>query len=188
MRQLLYTLLSVFLGYRSVMLVDRLATAPSPEQWPWGPQIIVAVLLALFVTGAFAFAGFVWPTHRVLPKGYYRVPNAAATGAFAKRIGVPRFRRFLLATFWRDRGKRRQFFDGTRAGLSHFGYQSRQAEFGHLIPFVLLLVLSAWLAWRGVYVMVAVLSVLNVVGNFYPVVLQRWHRGRIARLAARRLR
>ena len=147
--------------------------------------VLVAWIFNMFVTGAFALPGFVLPTHRLAPAAYYRVRRPGRLRAVCGALGVGPFRRALLATLWRDPGMQRRFFDGTPAGLKRMEAETRSAEFGHALPFLLITAASvAWAAAGGVRLAVAA-TAFNVLGNFYPVLLQRLHRARLVRVLGR---
>ncbi len=106
-------------------------------------------------------------------------------GPFTGRSGLGAFRKFLLATLLRGQMRRKSYYDGTKSGIAHMARQSMKAEFGHLIPFLILCVLSVYLA-QVVSMRLGVLALLiNLLGNLYPVLLQRHHRMRIQALARR---
>jgi hypothetical protein len=44
----------------------------------------------------------------------------------------------LLATLWKRKKQRKEYFNGTKNGIANMVEQSMKSEFGHLIPFVLL--------------------------------------------------
>ena len=174
---------SLFLAWQSVVLFGVLT-----EVWPSsvGLTAFVAWAFNMAVTGAFALAGFVLPTHRLLPEAYYRITHPERLQAIYTGAGVDVFRGVLLATAWRDRAMRARFFDGSARGLDHLAVQSRSAEVGHVLPWVVLTAASAvWMA-RGAVLLGVLTLAFNTLGNLYPVLLQRHHRMRIQRL--RRLR
>lgn len=97
-------------------------------------------------------------------------------------MGVHHFRLVLLFAFWGKAKNRKKYFDGSRTGISNFIYQTRQSEFGHLISFVSIALISAYLLARQHFLLVLFTAIINIVGNLYPVILQRYHRMRIERL------
>ena len=176
-KRLLLTLASAFLAYQSYGLWAFAKTVPtlSPPA-----QAGYALALALFVTGVFAFAGFAWPTHRLLPDAYYAIRRPGRLRRAYRALGVEHFRRFLLATFWRSDAQRAKYFSGTRAGLGQLDTMSRKSEFGHLAPLVVLAVAAEVLIDSGAAWAAATLTVANLLGNGYPILLQRDHRRRLA--------
>ena len=179
LRKLLLTSASLFLLWQSCKLAPQLvdlhdASAPL--------LIFVAWVYCLFVTGIFAFAGFAYPTERLLPEGYYTITNPPGLRRWYRILRVDWFRSALLATLWRSKEQGRRYFNGRRDGIGHLRQQSMKSEFGHLVPFLLLSAYAGYLSFRAAYVLAAAVFVINVVGNLYPVLLQRYHRMRLQRL------
>jgi acetolactate decarboxylase len=87
-----------------------------------------------------------------------------------------------LATVWRKKEKQRTYFDGTADGLANLDTQSRKSEFGHVLPFVLITLICSYALVRGMYYLVVFTMLINIIFNFYPVLLQRHHRMRIQRI------
>lgn len=145
--------------------------------WGW--------LLALSVTGIFAFAGFGFPTEKLLPDRYYEVTGGDRQVALYRATGARWMRRVLVLGFWGWARNRRTYFSGTRSGLEDFERRTRESEFGHLASFVVLLPVSVDLLLSGRVVVASFALFANWVGNFYPVVIQRQHRLRIQRVRAR---
>jgi hypothetical protein len=73
-------------------------------------------------------------------------------------------------------------FDGTRSGFNNLIYQSKQSEFGHLIPFIALTLIALFCLIKGFWISALVILGINVIGNYYPIPLQRMHRYRITRM------
>ena len=181
-KRLLLTLAAAFLAYQSYGLWAFAKTVPTFSP---AAQVAYALALGLFVTGVFAFAGFAWPTHRLLPDGYYAIGRPARLRRVYRALGVEHFRRFLLATFWRSDAQRAKYFTGTRAGLGRLATMSRKSEFGHLAPLVALAVAAGVLIARGAGWAAAALTLANLLGNGYPILLQRDHRRRLTVLRRR---
>ena len=90
-----------------------------------------------------------------------------------------------VGSFWRSKKQQKQFFPGTKSGLLHFKTESEKAEFGHITSFVVLAVVGVFLTFRGSISLGAWIFFWNILGNLYPVVLQRYHRVRIQPLLTR---
>ncbi|MDP4964340.1 MAG: hypothetical protein NWQ55_04665 [Salibacteraceae bacterium] len=179
LKKIVLPLLSLFLLYRTVELC-RYLFAMEPSSLTNFGSAILAVLLSMFVTGAFAFVGFAYPTNAVLPAAYYSVNNSKLITSIHDWLGVKYFRKMLLLTFWGTKKNRKMFFNGTKAGIENFIHMTKQSEFGHLGALIVLLILSIILLIQKHYLLVSVLTVINVIGNLYPIILQRFHRMRIA--------
>jgi hypothetical protein len=89
-----------------------------------------------------------------------------------------------MAAFWGKSKNRKRFFDGTRSGLAEFDRQTRQAEFGHFGALIAVQIMLVILGIHGFTWVFAIGTVINAVGNFYPIVLQRTHRSQLMRMNA----
>ncbi len=147
-------------------------------------EVFIFTFLAnIFVLGSFALIGFAWPTYRLLPEYYYQISNPKKLLSITKKLGVIIFQIFLLQTFWKNKKQQKDYFNGTKSGIIHFINESKRSEFGHLLPFLILLILSFWSLYLGFWKMALVNFFLNILANFYPILLQRRHRARIYRVS-----
>jgi len=177
--QVAYVCLSLFLLWQSYGVIAGLfAFQPSH----WALTLFVAWAVNMLVTGIFAFAGFALPIERLLPDRYYRIGRPRWLQRIYRALRVEWFRQALLATLWRNANRRTQYFDGSPDGIAHLDVQTRKAEFGHLIPLLLLTVISTGFLLDGSVRLGLMTLGFNLVGNLYPVLLQRHHRLRIQRL------
>ncbi|MCF8465484.1 MAG: hypothetical protein K9G41_11625 [Flavobacteriales bacterium] len=143
--------------------------------------LFLGFFLSLTLTGIFAFVGFEFPVSRLLPNHFYRVKNPSKIRNLAAAMQIEWFRKFLLIFFWGGKNRKR-FFDGTRSGLQAMMFETKQAEFGHLGGLILTIPISAFLIFRGFYFWVLFLQFFNLLGNFYPIMLQRIHRIQLQRI------
>ena len=180
-KRLLFITLSLFLMYRTYWLVYDLWQA-EPGEYDAMEAFILAFLISLFETGIFAFPGFVLPTSRWLPDRYYRIHNPGRLKYMYRILGVRYFRQCLIVAFWGHRANRAKYFSGRRSGIPNLIYQANQSEFGHLGAALLITLTGISLLFKGYFVLVAWLFFINVLGNVYPIILQRFHRLRIAQL------
>lgn len=157
----------------------------SVQNFNWFIDFLFAYFINLFTTGVFALVGFGFPTHRLLPKKYYSIKNPKLVAQLYNVMGVAVFRKLLMFFFWGKEKNRRKYFNGTRTGIRNFVYQTKQSEFGHLAALVVIAVLSIVLVFHGYYLMALMAIVINLIGNLYPVILQRHHRMRLGKLAVR---
>ncbi|SHM97844.1 hypothetical protein SAMN04488057_10525 [Cyclobacterium lianum] len=178
-KKVVFPLFSIFLVYQSYELVNAILIL-EPSEVPLWMKILFAALLNLFVTGVFAFTGFAYKTSRLLPDKYYRIRDPEFLLEISGVLKLTYFRKFLLLIFWSQQKNRKKFFNGSIAGLENFDYQTRQSEFGHLIPMLLIQLLCLIILTQGHYAIALVATLLNICFNFYPVVLQRNHRMRIS--------
>lgn len=184
MKKALLSIASLFLGYQSWQLIYGWENTLELKT---GESILIAFLANLFILGAFALAGFAWPTYRILPNRYYHVKNPEKLLLISKNLKVSTYQKFLLSTFWKDKNKQNRYFDGSRSGISNWIKESMSAEFGHLIPFVILTLLAIWGLIGGNCILAFSILILNILANFYPLLLQRTHRARIQLLRNRGL-
>ena len=179
-KKIIFPLISLFLILQSVELTKELIHLPHQFQ-----SMINAMLLCLYITGVFAFVGFAYPTHKLLPQSYYDLRNPQMLKRSYTVLGVEKFRKFLMILFWGTKNNRRKYFDGTRSGIKNFIYQTKQSEFGHMAALVVIQILAVALLLLGFWKVFLLMTLLNTMGNFYPVVLQRYHRFRIQKLMDR---
>ncbi|WP_425342592.1 hypothetical protein [Lunatimonas salinarum] len=183
-KKILFPLIAIFLAYRAFELVMTLWLL-SPTQVPLAIQVFFAVLVNLFITGIFAFPGFVYATSRLLGESYYRVKNERLIMDLGLVLKIGYFRKMLLLLFWGKRSNRLRFFDGTKSGLSNFEFQTRQSEFGHLAAWVSIQLVVGLILIKSHYLVAFLTTMINFIFNFYPIVLQRTHRIKIASLKRR---
>lgn len=179
-KKIFFPLLSLFLVFQTWELM-ALIRGNQPDSFSLFQTCSLAFLLTLYVTGIWAFLGFAFPTSRILPPLYYFIKSPKKLSFWMQIGGVKYFRWALLFFFW-GRGKNRQkFFNGTKKGIKNFLFQTKQSEFGHLASFVFIVILSVPLAFEGYFRMVITMALLNLIGNVYPIILQRHHRLRLKR-------
>jgi hypothetical protein len=156
--------------------------ASDPSEFGTIEVLWISFMLTLFVTGIFAFIGFAYPSSRILPEGYYTIKNPQALTQICAAMGVKYFRFLLLFTFWGTEKNRKKYFNGTKKGITNFLYQTHQSEFGHLAAFLVIGIISILLLTHGYFFLVLIVTLINIVGNVYPVLLQRHHRIRIEKV------
>ncbi len=181
-KKLLLILLSLFLIQQSFKLLSNVEVFGNLS---WVMIIFMAWVINMFITGIFAFAGFALPTQNLLPNSYYKVNQPMRFKRLFKTLKVEWFRKFLLATVWRSKAQQAKHFDGTLSGINNLEVQSKKSEFGHLFPLIILNFVGIYLIIKGLVALGVAVLVFNVLGNFYPIVLQRHHRMRIDVLRGR---
>lgn len=147
--------------------------------------IFLAWIINMFITGIFAFVGFAYPTQRLLPASYYHIHQPSRLHKVYQFLKVEWFRKFLLATLWKDKKQRKRYFNGKKEGMDNLEEQSMKSEFGHLLPFIILLVVSVYLLAVGQTYLALFVLLWNILGNFYPILLQRKHRARLQAIKQR---
>ena len=181
-KQILLSVATLFLIYQSyglLRIIDKLETNT------WGFLIFIAWIINLFITGIFAFSGFAFPTQKLLPKSYYKIYHSKRLKKIYKILRVDLFRKMLLATLWKSQKQRAKYFNGQKNGIENLERQSMKSEFGHLIPFVIICFVSIYLIAIDSTKLAILTFLINFIGNFYPIILQRHHRMRIQILRKR---
>jgi hypothetical protein len=181
-KKILLSIASLFLIWQSYNLLYNIHKLDISS---WGTLFFIAWLINLFITGVFAFSGFAFPTQKLLPPSYYRILHPKKLQQTFKVLKVNLFRKILLATLWKRKKQRKEFFDGTKSGIANLLEQSMKSEFGHLIPFVIICFVSGYLIAIGLIKLALLSLLINLIGNLYPIVLQRHHRMRIQLLSNR---
>lgn len=182
LRQTLLSLAAAFLLWQSISM---LMFAHELHLSSFGLMLFLAWLFNMYITGIFAFMVFAFPAERLLPESYYRIRDAENLKILYQSLQVGVFKKFLLLTFWRSKRQKQKYFSGGREGLAGLDIQARKSEFGHVIPFVLLTVISLYFMLLGFIAFGLLTMAINIIGNGYPVILQRHHRMRLARLLRR---
>lgn len=180
-KKLLLSLFSLFLAYRSFELIKYINDI-NPTEFSWFVKFIISIVLNLFITGFFAFLGFAFTTSRILPNWYYRVKDRKKLNNLYKFLGLKYFKTILLYAFWGKEKNRKKYFNGTKSGIDNFDTQTRQSEFGHLGAFIAILLVSLFLLLKGHLILVILTTIINLISNLYPIILQRTHRIQIERV------
>lgn len=183
-KKILLSLASIFLIWQSYEL---LCTIHLLETNSWGVIIFVAWILNMFITGIFAFSGFAFPTQKLLPNSYYKVSQPKRLKKIYNLLRVDLFRKMLLATLWKNKEQRKRYFNGKKDGISNLIEQSMKSDFGHLIPLILLTLISIYLIAIGSIRLGVLTFLFNFIGNLYPIILQRHHRMRIQAIQERQV-
>ena len=181
LKKILFPIFSIFLCYRTIELMNHLIES-DVKQINTLEALVISFLLTLFSTGIFAFLGFAFKTNKILPEAYYIVKNEALLRQIYKRMGVNHFRKLLLFAFWGRKKNKTKYFDGKRSGIENLIFQSKKSEFGHSAAFFLILLLAIILLFLGYWQLFVYMNSINILGNLYPVILQRMHRLRINQL------
>jgi len=175
-QKLLLVSFSAFLIWQSIQLVSNIVQYAHPTTlWDIVTQ---SVLLNLFITGIF-LVGYALPLYRLLPASYYISVESqwfATTCAFLR---IELFRKIMRLTFWNSRNNKRHFFDGTRAGLTQFENNTRISESSHSFAFVSIVVVSFYIGVVADIHIALIATLIDVIVNFYPAMLQRYHRLRL---------
>ena len=144
-------------------------------------NLLDAIFLNLFVTGIFTIV-YSFPIYKAIPKEYYRISNPKLLKSLCDFFQIESFRKILLATIWGKNQNKKYFFRGFRNNFREFEINSMKAEFGHTFGFVILMILGIYIGINNSLLIGIMIIVINIIFNFYPSLLQRYHRLRINRL------
>lgn len=158
---------------------------PQVEQLSIVLILFIAWVINMTLVGAFAFMGFTFPTEKLMPAVYYEIHRPHLLRRVYQFFRVDLFRKILLKTLWRSKKQRAKFFNKKRDGINQLITQSQKAEFGHFIPMIILLFGAIVLVFVGAPKLACCITLFNFIGNFYPVLLQRYHRLRVKVLQTR---
>lgn len=175
-----FILASLFLMFQTYQFLNGIT-----DQEPFdhlGPALFFSWLLSLYITGIFAFAGFALPTEKLMPGPYYDIKNRDNLNRIYKLLRVDIFKKYLIKFIYGKPKKKADYFNGKRSGLDHFITNTKKAEFGHLIPFILISVVMIYLFLNGKLLFGLGLLLFNTLGNLYPIIVQRHHRSRLVRM------
>lgn len=176
LKKILLSIATIFLIWQAhdlFRIIDKL------EINSWGLIIFIAWIINMVITGIFALSGFAFPTQKLLPKSYYKIYHPKKLKKTYEALKVNLFRQMLLITLWKSQKQRKRYFNGSVNGLFNLEEQSMKSEFGHLKPFIIIFILSIYLIATG-HMKLGVFSLLiNLIGNLYPIILQRHHRMRV---------
>ena len=178
MKKLLFPFVSAFLAYQFYELL-RIVELNNADELHWISNFAFAFFIALCGTGIFAFVGFAYPTSKLLSNSYYRIKNPKKLQKVYAILGVKYFKYILLLFFWESKKNREKYFNGTRTGINNFVYQTHQSEFGHLGALLLVAITNLYALYLCHYGIAIFLFAINIVGNLYPIILQRHHRIRL---------
>ncbi len=181
-KKIIFILFSLFLVRQSFNMINGIA-----DQEPLnhlGPAMFFSWLLSLYITGIFAFAGFALPTQKLMPESYYKIRNRKKLIKYYKLLRVDIFKKLLIKFFYGKPKNKKAYFDGKRSGFYHFIINTKKSEFGHLMPFMVISILMVYLLFHEKYFFAFGLLFFNIIGNFYPIMIQRHHRARLARMGA----
>ncbi len=143
-----------------------------------GDLAIQSLLLNLFITGIF-LVGYALPLNKLFPDSYYRSVEARWFAVICTLLQIQLFRKAMRATFWNARNNKKHFFNGTRNGLAQFERNTRISESSHTLAFLCVFTVSFYLGFVGNTQLAIPAILVNVIFNFYPAVLQRYHRMRL---------
>lgn len=147
-------------------------TVSDPERHPFAFAIAVAWLISAY-SGALTSELF----FRQAPDEY-RFWQWEHNGRIYQRMGLAVFRWVLLHTPLQRLNPNVRLKSG-RSDFDRLLRSQRAAEGSHTIACVITLALAGWYSLTGRVVVAFWLFVINIPLNLYPIMLQRWNRGRV---------
>ena len=157
-----------------VLFYPQWSSAGSP--WIAGVSFVVMLLVMAIVYWLSVLCGPWSPGH------WFDIRSWERAGLY-RWLGVLPFRWVLLRSPFATLNK--QIHLRSRTGLSELQRHMREAEAGHYITFALTLALTVVFATQRDSRFFFWLTLCNVLGNVYPIWLQRFNRIRVARAVDR---
>ncbi len=112
---------------------------------------------------------------------YFKDKNWEQKGKIYEQLGIHFFRKLLVIVGWEKLNKKENPIKNNLAALVHLEYRTKQSELGHLIIFFIVGGFSIYVAIRYSFSASGWLIFLNLLLNFYPILLQRYNRPRLQR-------
>ncbi|MFZ5881934.1 MAG: hypothetical protein ACOY0R_21400 [Chloroflexota bacterium] len=153
-------------------------TSANPEEHPFIFALCLSWLVTLFTSALTTKPFFAMPPSR------FRVAAWERNGKIYKRLGVDTFRWMLLHTplGWVNPNYGQI---QSKADLDRLMRQLNCAEGAHLVAGGITLAVTAVFALRGQPSIGVWLVLISIPLHAYPIMLQRWNRARIVRIAQR---
>jgi len=180
-KKILHSLFSAFLIWQTIMLVERLLDNQPTD---FSSKFLDAIFINLFVTGIFTIV-YSFPAYRLLPLGYYKIKNPRLLKMCGHIIQIDLFKKLLIRTIWNKKQNKKYFFSGLRNGFSDLEITTMKSEFGHFIGFVIVMILTVLIGIRDNLTLAIMILFVNIFFNFYPFMLQRFHRLKLNELKSR---
>lgn len=181
LKKIMHIIFSSFLVWQTIMLVERLLRNQSSE---FLSMFLDAIFLNLFVTGIFTIV-YSFPVYRVLPESYYSIHNPRLLKTVGQIIQIDLFKKLLTKTIWNKKQNKKYFFSGLRNGFGDLEISTMKSEFGHFTGFCIVMVFAILFAIKSSYSIAVMILIVNIFFNFYPFMLQRFHRLRLNELKSR---
>lgn len=121
-----------------------------------------------------------------VPQRYYRLWPFERSGRLYERLGIRTFHHYITRGAWVNRRIRRRDptfrYIRVRGDLNQLAELTRTAEQSHLVFLFMGLPATLHAAQIGAHGWVSYLIAANILTNLYPILLQRYLRGRLDRL------
>jgi hypothetical protein len=160
------------------MIIEKLLS-DQPADFLSG--FIDAIIINVFVTGVFTIV-YSFPVYRLLPTSYYKIRNPGSLKAWGDIIKIDLFKKLLIRTIWNRKQNKKYFFNGFKNGFGDLEINTMKSEFGHFIGFCTVMILTIVIGIKVCFSMAIMVLIVNILFNFYPFMLQRFHRLRLGQL------
>ncbi|MDR7211004.1 hypothetical protein [Flavobacterium piscis] len=112
---------------------------------------------------------------------YYKTKDWENKGKIYETFGINLFRKLLVLVGWEKLNKKSNPVKNDLEALLLLEYRTKQSELGHLIIFFIVFGFTIYVSLKFTFVASLWLLFLNVILNFYPILLQRYNRPRLQR-------
>lgn len=180
-KKILHSIFSVFLIWQTVMVVERLLVNQPSD---FSSMFLEAIFVNLFVTGIFTIV-YSFPVYRLLPLRYYTINNPKLLKICGQIIQIDLFKELLIRTIWNKKNNKKHFFSGFRNGFNDLEITTMKSEFGHFIGFCIVMILTIIIGIKASFSQAIMILIVNIFFNFYPFMMQRFHRLRLNELKSR---
>lgn len=109
---------------------------------------------------------------------YYKIKEWEKDGELYHFLGINIFRKILVFIGWEKINKKANPVTKSLNSLLLLEYGTKQSEFGHLVIFFIVMGINIFVAIKFGFFQSIWLLILNVLLNFYPIILQRFNRPR----------
>ena len=161
------------------------------ERMPRDPAGLPAIAQGLaFAAAAHQLSGIIIiviaPAYKPsFPLSWHQLWPVERDGRIYERLGVPAYRKWLLASPFPRSAPGPPLRITGRSSLANLDKFTRDAEFGHGMLFLTSLPVIGWLAIEQQWAIAIWMVLINIPWNVYPVMLQRYNRARLARVLQR---
>ena len=160
--------------------------------------ILVTVILTILLVNYMGLLGFAfaWTLNFLLMMGvffftetlksplsssYFETHSWEKNGKIYTSFGVHFFRKLLVLSGWEKMNKKANPIEKNSDALQHLFYRTEQSELGHIIIFIIVSGFTFFVAFRHGILQSMWLFGLNIILNFYPILVQRFNRPRLKR-------
>jgi hypothetical protein len=116
-----------------------------------------------------------------LASSYYIEKPWEQRGKIYESFGINFFRKLLVWIGWEKLNKKANPIEKNTKALMHLHYKTKQSELGHIIILIIVLGFNIYVAFKFGVLQSLWLLILNILLNFYPILLQRYNRPRLER-------